>query len=423
MKKNSKKPILFLSYFYGVKGCCPAEWADDKIETLSDMGERIILISSLASKKCDKDNVVHFRLPSPSWTDFKYEYSEAKNNDVDISFLKLSLYFFLAFTVGNLMDLLQKIVVGGNGGGKWAWTIPCFLLSLPLSCIKRCNDIFSTGGPASSHLAGSFVRYITRKRLICELQDPLVGKEIGRNANSSRLLAIVEKIIVKLSDKVIYVTEVAAEEARERYPNLENKIYNIYPGSRQFNIKKESSTVINKKNITLIHLGTLYSSRNMNTIIKAIDELIDEEIIKEGQIKILNLGEIYGDIKEHHLSRSYITQEAILPREAAVTKANSEDVSLLIQHADERSQTTIPYKTYDYFNIGNPILGLTNSKELKKLLINSGNISVDIDDIPRIKESLIGLLFDYGKYKANCRNKGIDIKEQVKLLFSFEGKF
>ena len=42
--------ILFISYFLGVKGNCPAEWADDKLRVLESLDQKVIIITSLQSK-------------------------------------------------------------------------------------------------------------------------------------------------------------------------------------------------------------------------------------------------------------------------------------------------------------------------------------------------------------------------------------
>jgi len=418
MKSSNKtRPILCLTYYYGVKGCCPAEWADDKIYTMSKLGHKVILLSSASSKRCNLPNVMHYRIPSLSWVDFKHELNEIK--ELGESPYKFNILFSLPFivTFGVLLDWIQKILLNGLGGGKWAWTISSFCCALPLAIYFNCQKVFTTGGPASSHLSGVLLKLLTRKKVICELQDPLCGRKIGRNATSSRLLGLVEKIVIKTVDKIIYVTQSAAEEAKSRCPKYVDKIHAVYPGSRKFVfVEDDIEKKENRKTLELIHLGTLYSTRNLKTLIEAIDQMLSEGIINEGQITILNLGEIYGEIKEHHLSRSYVKQKSILPREDAVREASHKMVSLLVQHDDDRSQTTIPYKTYDYMNIGNPILGLTNSTELSNLLKMSGHLAVDIHNIGGIKKILLNLITDYHSYQVAAQQSSINIDEQVNLL-------
>lgn len=414
MKNNTKEKILVITYFYGTRGCCPAEWADDKLDAMCKMEKNTILLTSIFSKKNISNDVKHYRIPSLSIQDLRHELGELKNENMKMPYLKLLLFFPFIITIGFGLDLLQKVIVSGNGGGKWSWTLPAAICSLYLAIRYDCKQIFTTGGPASAHLAGSFVTILTGKRLICELQDPLTGKDIGRTVNSSKLLGVVEKIIMKTANKVVFVTENAADFARSKYINVKADILSIYPGSKYFS--KNENTEKQSSKLKMIHLGTLYSTRNFNTLIQAIDELIEEKLIDENKIEILNLGEIYGDIKEHHLSRSYIKQVSIKPREEAIQIASSFDVSLLIQHIDNRSESTIPYKTYDYINIGNPILGLTNSEELSRLLNQNGHIAVDVINIKLIKEKIINLFTEYSECKKNIKPLSIDIINQTKLI-------
>lgn len=415
--EDNESPILFISYFQGVKGCCPAEWADDKVDAMTKLGKRVILISSLMSKKYEAKGVTHYRIPSLSWTDVKLEYNQLKSDNQSVPYFKLLLTLPFVLTVGVLLELVQKAIISGLGGGKWSWTLPSLAVSAPIKVLYRCKTIFTTGGPASAHLTGLILRLGLGGRLICELQDPLSGKDIGRTVNSARLSRLLEQHIVKISDKAVFVTKSAAREVQARYPKYSSKIVAIYPGSKSF----ETSSCVNTtpgKVIELIHLGTLYSSRNMYSLIKAIDELIEESKLDSHSVKITNLGDIYGEMREHHLARQYVEQKDILPRAEAISFAASKHISLLVQHADNRSQTTIPYKTYDYINIKNPILGLTNSTELSCLLRDNGHMAVDINDIEAIKAVLLDLVNNYDVFLKNSQEIKIDIVAQTKEILS-----
>lgn len=414
--KDNNSPLLMVTYFFGNQGCCPAEWADDKVNALCNSDRPVVLLTSIFSNTYQNNNVKHFKVPSLSLIDIQHELSELKKDNRSIPYLQLIIFSPFILVIGLLLDLMQKVVTSGNGGGKWSWTIPAGFAALYFSFRYRCSTVFTTGGPASAHLAGCFIKLFSNKKLICELQDPLTGKDIGRNSRSAKMLEWVEKIIIKTANKVVYVTKEAAEYAKGKYPKAKAEIVAIYPGARQFDNSLKTDSTFKKEELTLIHLGTLYSTRNLNTIIEAIDELIDDGLIKEGQIKIYNLGEIYGDIKEHHLAKNYVTQKAVLPRQEAIAVAKSHMVSLLVQHADSRSNATIPYKTYDYFNIGNPILGLTNSDELFELLSINNHVPVNVSDVKEIKTMLLGLLENYEAYKARVSPFAIDIKKQLQEI-------
>ena len=402
-----------ISYFCATQGCCPAEWADDKVSTLGHLGKKVILLSSISSKKLCNDNVKHYKVPSLSLIDLRHEIDDLKNNKQPIPILTLILLLPFILTIGVTLDLLQKYITAGNGGGKWSWTFPAAIYAFYLSIKYRCGLIFTTGGPAGAHLAGVFVKFFTRTRLVCELQDPLTGQDIGRTSRSALFLGYVEKIMLNHASKVVYVTHDAERYVKNKYQNIKSDVVGIYPGSKDFNVKNK---LINKGKLTIIHLGTLYSTRNFYALINAIDKLIEEEKVNKDDIEILNLGEIYGDLREHHLSRSYIRYEPIKPREEALKIANSYMVSLLVQHNDSRSITTIPYKTYDYLNISNPILALTNSNELRGMIINNGHIAADINNIDEIKKSLLRLKNHYESCKNAVKLGSIEIVKQTKEI-------
>ena len=61
---------------------------------------------------------------------------------------------------------------------------------------------------------------------------------------------------------------------------------------------------------------------------------------------------------------------------------------MLVQHTDERSRETIPYKTYDYLNLGLPVFGLLNNDELSALIESHGGHTAQADDPESIKAAL-----------------------------------
>lgn len=387
MNSSSKDKLLIITYFSGIDGCCPAEWADDKVDSYLKNGKSLILISSVCSRKVGGADILHYRVPSLSFADWKTERSELKTQGSDIP---ISMYMLLplVLTVGALLDYIQKIKTDGIGGGKWSWALPASVCALYILLRHRCSMILTTGGPASAHLAGVVCKWFSRKRVVAELQDPLCGDEIGRNATSSSLLAKVERVMARYLDKIVYVTEEAAKEARLRLKA--NNIGWLYPGAKLFELA-ETGTTNNEDVLTMVHLGTLYSTRNFDSLIQAVELLIERGLLSSDDIRIVNMGEIYGDYKEYYLSKSYVSQEGIVPRQVAVKKASTFDVCLLIQHTDDRSRLTIPYKTYDYLNIGNQILGLTNNIELDGLLRSYGHSSCPIVNVEDIAQAILEL--------------------------------
>ena len=404
----SQKHVLVISYFAGMVGFSPAEWLDDKVDSFVKLGHKITLVSALSSQKCTLPGVTHYRIPSLTVTDFGQEKKELQLSGRKVPFFTYLLYP-LIYTLGFLIDLMLKVFTQGVGGGRLSWIFTSAFTSIYLSLFKKVDIVFSTGGAASSHVVAVAAGVIAKIPIIVELQDPLSGEGIGRNSRSAQLLGWVEHLVVKFSKKVVFVTESAAREAREFYKT--KNIVCIYPGSRKFTY---SEMVPENKKFRFVHLGTLYSTRNFNTLIQAIDQLIDQKKITTDEIELINQGDIHGDYKTNYLSKSYFKQYPIRPRREAIEFCSSSNINLVVQHTDPRSSTTIPYKLYDYMNLNKPILGLINSEELKNLLAKHGHYSAQINNVDDIAEKVLFLL--RSKTFENNQAAQIDAIEQAAEL-------
>ena len=83
-----------------------------------------------------------------------------------------------------------------------------------------------------------------------------------------------------------------------------------------------------------------------------------------------------------------------LDRVDALRRARQASCLMLVQHADERSRETIPYKTYDYLNLGLPVFGLLNNDELQALIESCGGHAAQADNVEAIKCTLRACLSD-----------------------------
>lgn len=407
---NDKKKILVLSYFAGQQGFSPAEWLDDKVDALTKLGHDVILISCLSSKKNINPQVRHYRVPSISLNDFKLEYNELKSTKQTIP-LYMYLLFPMAYTLGFIFDRLFILATKGLGGGKLSWSITSFASALYTLSTNQIDIILSTGGAASSHISAALAGLISRTPVVIELQDPLAGHGIGRTSKSAQLLLMLEKFLLKTSKKVVYVTQQAAQEARERW-GRDNAVC-IYPGSRDFNIVNVDTP---KNKFRFLHLGTLYSTRNFDTLVQALDKLIATNKLSADEIELVNLGDVYGECLNIYKTKSYFKQYPIRPRAEAIAYAAQSDVNLIVQHTDPRSTTTIPYKTYDYFNLNRQILGLTNNKELSNMLVNYGYQAANITQVDEIAETVLKLVRN--EFKFTSSTKKLHISQQVTELIS-----
>lgn len=380
--KNEK--ILVFSYYSNIAGACQAEWIDDKIEGLVKGGKQVALISSISGNRSSL-NICHNRIPSISLFDFIDELKRARLAQ-DLFHFSILVFLPFVLTLGVLMDLLLFAVTKGVGEGRWSWLISASFAGIYTVLKFRPNKILTSGGPASAHLAGIIVGNIFSLPVIAELQDPLSGEGIGRNAQARGWLYKVEKYIINNANMTAYVTEAAADFAKKEFNST--NIFSVYPGSKDFGYSYSDDK---HNGIKIIHLGSLYSTRNFDSVISAIDMLILQGSILEGEIELINLGHVSDEERQKLKSKSYVKILQPIQRTKALEFASKCDVSLLIQHSDDRSNVTIPYKTYDYLNLRNHILALLNSNELTKLITDYGHTALPLDDKLQISRYLLDI--------------------------------
>jgi hypothetical protein len=171
--------------------------------------------------------------------------------------------------------------------------------------------------------------------------------------------------------------------------------------------------------ITFLHLGTLYAGRNLDFFFEALDQLRSSGGATADLVKIVNQGELAVENPEIYRSRDDFTERSITDRPTALQVAAQADFLLLVQHTDSRSEETIPYKTYDYLNLGVPIFALTNNLELNELVTQSGGFVASSKSVLEIKKALIAALkFKESDSKQKTTRVAIDISKQFRSIFS-----
>lgn len=413
----SKNKVLILSYYACMPGACQAEWLDDKIDSLLKGGYEVALVSAICARRHENKNIKHWRIPSVSLTDFRDELQRIRMRGDPVQ-ARAYLIWPVALTVGVLLDAVQYIVTKGVGEGRWSWTLPSALGALLLALRFKPDIILSTGGPASAHLAGIAVSKLIASSVVIELQDPLSGGDIGRNKQARGWLCRIEKLIVASADKTVYVTKAAAAFAASQFQS--SKVFCVYPGAKDFGIIPSQRKVNSNGKHRVIHLGSLYATRNFRSIIAAIDSLIESGILTASGVELINLGHVAKEISDEILLKPYVKILPPVAREEALRIAANCEVTLLIQNSDERSKVTIPYKTYDYLNLGNGLLALLNSDELTELLARCGHIAAPLSDVDAIARKL-AILLECGAAKVQSEVI-IDAVIQARELLTLPNK-
>ncbi|NVK33308.1 MAG: hypothetical protein HWE23_02440 [Rhodobacteraceae bacterium] len=416
------KDILFISYFAGVDANCPAEWADDRLRTLAALDFETTVLTNYGSHLKDTTNTQIYKIPSLSSDDFKHELALRKQFEVvngpSSWILKVIVRVF-----GTLLQALTHFLTRGGSGGMWSWVICGIPTGLWLSLTKRIEVIYCTGGPPSAYLIGVAVKWVKRVPLKIEFQDPLVGAETNNSNYKQRMVRTIERFLIKNSDLVVYVTRKAAEDSRKRYPEFGDRIIHNYPAAWDFDLQRDKSLNSKKKPLEILHLGTLYGSRNLDKFFRSLDKLYADGEVERGTILITNQGSVYTDNADEYARRDDFRLLKEKSRLEALQVAQNADFLLLVQHDDNRSAETIPYKLYDYANLKLPIIMLVKNPEIKELFPQYEDFIADCGDEQAIKDALSSAICGH-RERQNIMNQTsefstLSVTNQVQKIMSF----
>ena len=400
--------ILVISYFAGEEGLANSEWVLDKIHALDYLGYKVELLTSLTGN-LKNNNFVYYQIPSISPTLYFQELLLHKKHNLTVIF-----FFPLVITIGVLFELIERLILRRVGHGYWSWTISAILFLLFYKIFSEYKFIYSLGGPPSAHLAGLFFSRIKKLKHIIDFQDHLVGPGLGHNHISSKYLSIVESILVNSNATLIYHMRSIMESAKLRYEDKKN-LFHFYTGSRDFDLSRYKSDYgLTSNIIRFLHFGSLYSSRNFQVIDKTL------KMIQENRPELIFEVTNIGNVTEENLIKSsrnvvYSFKEAV-PRRIGIRMMMDYNVLLLIQHTDERSKASFPFKIWDYLSSGLPILALVNNDELKSLIDEHGHYCASIDDQLSLNKITLRLLGDLLSDNILFKKPKYDLIDQLERI-------
>ena len=405
--------LILVSYASGMPGFSPSEWLSDKLQVLKHQRQKVILITSSASSLVSSGELKVIKVPSLSFRDFTIEHPRIPRSRYGAHTRPIFASIWAA-TAGRLFDWVFRGLAGQNSDGRWSWSLVAWPAIAYQALRNPSSKIFATVGPSSTHLASIWAAALSGRQVFLEFQDPFIGSEMSLSPKVMNSLLALEKVLIRSSTKTVFVTKAAALSASARLPDLKEKIFAIYPGSwcsSRSKLPKSKSL----PGIDLVHLGTLYGSRNLDCFLEALAELKKEKSGRFKSVSVKNIGAVYLPQLESYFRDQNFTQTDVRPRAEALQEAAEADCLLLVQHSDSRSEETIPYKFYDYLNLGLPVFGIVKSKELKELLIGAGGYACEQGDAESAKREIIRMLRDFEIGAEAGLSLKIDIVEQFRL--------
>lgn len=388
---------LIFSYFANISGKASAQHVDDRIAHLAALGVEPVILSSLCGER--SDTWIHLRVPSfaPSGVRFELRYLKRRKG--------ILRFFALPATVVVLpFYLLEKLLIDMES--QWSWFPLAFLRGARECWRSRPKTVYSTGGPASAHIAAGLVAQVFRIPWIAELQDPLVFKDWHRSGRALRANAAIERFILRKASAVVFLATGARERAIARTGAEPSKCHVIYPGAPE----ESGDEPFSGTNFCRFgHFGSLGGSRNVQVFLEGLRAAIAANPALAGIVRF----DLYGITDK--LSRDLINQfeypEVVadhgkISRPEARKAMKDCDVLVMIQNSDDISFETIPSKVYEYLHMKRAIFGLVyRNSFLREMLLSRGHFVSEADSTNDVCKTILSIV-DKWREKALQPSRG-----------------
>jgi glycosyltransferase involved in cell wall biosynthesis len=371
---------LVLSYFSRIDGMACAQHIDDRIMRLHSQGIEPLMLTSVCGERWR--GLVHEQAFSAAPSGLRFELRHLKKRR------GMSRIWAILFNLLILpLYLCEKLIIDLDS--QWSWFPFAILRGERMCRTHGPHLIYSTGGPASAHLAAALIARRHNIPWIAEFQDPLVHNDWLRSKRALKVFTWLERLICTRADAVIFLTDQARRNADKR-TGLDRRGWTVYPGADPTAMPQVAYT--KGEFCHFAHFGSLGGSRNLKVFLEALRMLLDERPELERVIRL----DLYGScdrlsqrLIDEFPAQCVIRDHGRIPRQESLVAMKRCDVLLLIQNTEEFSSETIPSKTYEYLHVGRPVLGLVHhNPELGQMLSALGHTQVAANSPEAVKQSI-----------------------------------
>jgi len=393
-ERAEKEKWLILAHCFNMDGRAASHTITDRIPYL--LKENVLPVVMSAPTGVKDKRFPHYRVLSPAPSGILFEMRQIIKSTFQRPVVEKSLKALL--TVLCLpFYLLEKIFI--HLDSQWSWFLGAVIRGFFIIKKYRPELIYSTAGPPSTHIAGYLLHRFLKIPWLAELHDPLIYDTDSTRSQRYKFKRFVEKVIFRNANAVIYFTNKALESAERRNGQRDN-LNMLRPGAPPEDFSEIKYKKLDK--IHFGHFGVLGGGRDLSVIIKAMHELIKDNLTWKNKITL----DIYGadldsvsrralseypldEMLQEHGRIEYDPETGKSGRCQILEAMRKCDVLLVIHGTDIICEQYIPSKVYEYLFTYRPVLGmgLPNS-ELKDLLIQNSHIFSDINDFQRVKECI-----------------------------------
>lgn len=249
--------------------------------------------------------------------------------------------------------------------------------------------IYSTAPPWSGQVVAFALASLFRRPWMADFRDPWARApwRDWRRPFRQRAAAVLERLVVRRADSVVFVTQANRAEYAECYGAGPSSRFHLIPNGCDPSEFDGMPRVPPRDGFVLLHAGTLYGGRSPIPVLRGAAAAVARGAIDRRRFRLRFLGHVSPEVDLPGESRRLGIEDLVevvprVTRDESLREMQSASALLLIQTG---TTVSVPGKAYEYLAAGRPVLALSEEGETADLVRASGiGVVVRPQDAPDV---------------------------------------
>lgn len=288
---------------------------------------------------------------------------------------------------------------------------------------NKIDIVFTTSPLFSNHIVGMVLKKLLKVKWVADFRDFHYIENYEKTSLLRRHLdRWLERKVIHLADKVLFIAESMKDEYTINYEELTNKGYAVYNGFElEKNLKVE--TIDKDTPLTIFYAGSFYSGeRSPFPLLKSLDKLIDGGKISIDQIKIKIAGNIdqklIVEMRKYKVFKS-IEFLGLISRKQVLNEIRIAHLLWLIVGSAKNHYMGFPIKGYEYIDAQRNILAFVPRGSEADHIISTYNLGFVLpnnqsDESSKNNVAIIQNIIE--QYQRGNLNKPLELQGDILSL-------
>ncbi|HOT95966.1 MAG TPA: glycosyltransferase family 4 protein [bacterium] len=261
---------------------------------------------------------------------------------------------------------------------RMTWFFPALHLGRKILNAEKIDLIFSSAPPYTTHLIGRRLKRASGLPWVADFRDSWIGwlsTPHWRPAPARALEFRMEKQVLTEADHILTVSAGVKEDLLSRHPDLRDTRWCYLPNG--FDAADLAGIPPKPKapGFTLIYTGSLYGNRNPRSLLRALEQLVEEQFAPLEALHIRLVGRV-GEAILQEIAASpagrFFDHIPYVSHAESLQYLLAADAALLIIDDSPANRGILTGKLFEYIGARLPILALAPEGEASTLIRRHG---------------------------------------------------